>query len=147
MANRIKFDGVKEEELDSICKLADRDNKDYLFLDPDNITGFKAMIGNKDGAPCYLFEFIQTMWGNDEINEYILLQSKDIDLTQFGEVKDGVIKKYNIPYKFTLKKGLFSRYLYNVCFEYKNESYYLFVKTIAPRIDKILNNLKLKEEV
>lgn len=146
MANRIKFQ-AKEEKLDSICKIADRENKDYLFFDPDNITSFKANIGNREGVPCYLFEFIQTMWGNDEINEYILLDNTQIDLSPFGAIQNGEIKKYNIPYTYTLKKGLFSRYLYNVYFEYKNERYYLFVKTIAPRIDKILNTIKLKEEV
>ena len=146
MANRIKF-SLKEEDLDSICKLANRENKDYIFFDPDNITGFEAKIGNKGNTPCYLFEFIQTMWGNDEIYEYILLDDTQIDLSSFGTINSGVIKKYNIPYTYTLKKGLFSRYYYNVYFEYKNERYYLFVKTIAPRLSKIIETIKLKEEV
>ncbi len=142
MANRIQFKGYKEENLDSICKLADRESKPYLFLDPENVTGFKSAVGKMGDKPSYLFEFIQAMWGNDEVYEYILLDDINIDLTQFGEVKVGEIKKLNIPYSYTFKKGLFSRYLYNVTFEYKNERYYLFVKTIAPRLDKILNTLR-----
>ena len=103
MANRIKFQ-AKEEKLDSICKIADREKKDYLFFDPDNITSYKATIGNRGNSPCYLFEFIQTMWGNDEINEYILLDNTQIDLSPFGAIQNGEIKKYNIPYTYTLKK-------------------------------------------
>ena len=146
MANRIIFKD-KEETLDSISKLAAREAKDYLFFDPANITDFKARIGKDQDKVSYLFEFIQVMWGNDEISEYILKADQEINIEAFGQVKDGTIKKYGIPYKYTLKKGLFSRYFYNVYFEYKNERYYLFVKTIAPRIDNILNNLKLNQEL
>ena len=142
MANRIEFKGIKEEAQDSICKIANRESKPYLFADPDNVTGFKCLKGKNGEKPSYLFEFIQTMWGNDEIFEYILLDDINIDLTQFGEVKEDTIQKLNITYKYTFKKGLFSRYLYNVYFEYKNERYYLFVKTIAPRLNKILNTFR-----
>jgi len=147
MANKKLIFKAKEEALDSISKKASRDNKFYLFFDPDNITDFKAKIGKDQDRDSYLFEFIQVMWGNDEINEYILLDNKGVDLTQFGEIKKAVNAKYNFEYKYTLKKGLFSRYYYNVYFEYKNERYYLFIKTIAPRIDTILNNLKSNEEI
>ena len=142
MANRIEFKGVKEESLDSLCKISDRESKPYLFADPDNVTGFKCSLGKIGDKPSYLFEFIQTMWGNDEIYEYILFDDTQIDLSQFGEVKEDTLSKLNIKYSYTLKKGLFSRYLYNVYFEYKNERYYLFVKTIAPRLNKILNTLR-----
>ena len=142
MANRISFKGIKEEQKDSICKISDRESKPYLFADPDNVTGFKCSLGKIGDKPSYLFEFIQTMWGNDEIYEYILFDDTNIDLSQLGEVKEDTISKLNITYKYTLKKGLFSRYLYNVYFEYKNERYYLFVKTIAPRLNKILNTLR-----
>lgn len=142
MANRVEFKGVKEEALDSICKISDRESKPYLFADPDNVTGFKCSLGKIGDKPSYLFEFIQTMWGNDEIFEYILLDDTQINLSQFGEVKEDKIQKLDITYKYTLKKGLFSRYLYNVYFEYKNERYYLFVKTIAPRLNKILNTFR-----
>ena len=140
MANRIVFKGYAEQPLDSISKYSARENKDLLFFDPDNITDFKSLIGKKDSSS-YLFEFIQTMWGNDEIYEYILSSDIDIDLTLFGDIKEGTIQKLNIKYQYTQKKGLFSRYLYNVLFEYKNERYYLFVKTIAPRLPKILNTI------
>jgi len=142
MANKIKFKGCDIEPLDSISKLSNRENIPYLFFDSDNITAFKANQGKKDSKPFYLFEFIQVMWGNDEIEEYILKGDEQIDLSQFGDVKEGIIKHLSIPYSYTLKKGLFSRYFYNVYFEYKNERYYLFVKTIAPRIDKIISSIR-----
>ena len=142
MANRVKFQNVKEETLDSICKISDREQKPYLFLDPDNVTGFKCAIGKIGDVPSYLFEFIQTMWGNDEIYEYILKDDLKIDLSQFGPIKEAKLPKLDLTIQYTEKKGLFSRYLYNVYFEYKNERYYLFVKTIAPRLIKILNNLR-----
>ena len=140
MANRISFKGYIEQPLDSISKYSARENKDLLFFDPDNITDFKSSVGKKD-ASSYLFEFIQTMWGNDEIYEYIVSSDIDIDLTQFGSLQTASLEKLGITYTYTLKKGLFSRYLYNVYFEYKNERYYLFVKTIAPRLSKILNTI------
>ena len=143
MANRVKFKGIKEETLDSICKLSDREQKPYLFMDPDNVTGFKCLIGKKDAIPAYLFEFIQVTWGNDEISEYIIKDdSIQIDLSQFGQVKEAELPKLGIKYSYTETKGLFSRFIYNVYFEYKNERYYLFIKTIAPRLTKILNNLR-----
>ena len=139
MVNRIKFKDFDETSLDSISKYSAREGKDLLFFDPDNITDFKASMGKKDSAS-YLFEFIQTMWGNDEIYEYIV-SGIDIDLSQFGNIKEGELQKLGIKYSYTEKKGLFGRYLYNVYFEYKNERYYLFVKTIAPRLSKILNTI------
>ena len=140
MANRISFKGFTKAPLDSISKYSARENKELLFFNPDNITSFKAKMGKHDNS-AYLFEFIQTMWGNDEVNEYIVSKDVEIDLTQFGAVQSGNLEKFNIQYSYTLKKGLFSRYLYNVYFEYKNERYYLFIKTIAPRLQKILNTI------
>ena len=140
MANRISFKGFIETPLDSISKYSARENKDLLFFDPDNITDFKAKMGKHDNS-AYLFEFIQTMWGNDEVNEYIVSKDIEIDLTQFGAVQTAKLEKLQIEYSYTLKKGCFSRYIYNVYFEYKNERYYLFVKTIAPRLPKILNKI------
>ena len=139
--NRIKFKEFSQTTLDSISKYSAREEKDLLFFDPDNITDFKANIGKRNDSS-YLFEFIQTMWGNDEIYEYILSSDIDVDLSQFGDVKEGIIQKLGISYKYTEKKGLFSRYLYNVYFEYKNERYYLYIKTIAPRLPKILNTIR-----
>ena len=148
MGNRLDIPKPPHEsKIDSICKLADREDKDYLFFDPDNITNFKAIKYYYSDNDYYLYEFIQTMWGNDEISEYILL-NQYASLNGLGEVKEGVIEKYNIKYEYTESKNwVISRYYYNVVFEYKNIRYYVYIKTIAPRLDKLLNTLKLKEEV
>ena len=44
MANKKIIFTNKEEALDSISKRASKDNKSYLFFDPNNITDFKEWV-------------------------------------------------------------------------------------------------------
>ena len=132
MANKqIKFKGVKEEKFTSISKYNAANSTNYYLFDPKNITGFKCMKGKLGDNLAYLFEFIQCMWGNDEIYEYVILDDSlkaQLDLSQFGDIQSVDISNVKINYVF--KKGLFQRYLYNAVFEIKNTTYYLYVKTI-----------------
>lgn len=139
MANKL-FDGikgVKEYKYTSISKHNAANKSEYILFDPPNLTSFKCEIGRKDGKDVYIKEKLACMWGNEEIEEYVLL---DEEYAQFFKTPDKeVFQRQKCEYvkakvddtlvEYTHRKGMFSRFIYNVWFEYKGIKYYLFVKT------------------
>ena len=136
-----KFAGVIEEEAISISKYNAANGTKYYLFDPDNITNFKSKIGKLNGDLAYLFEYIQVMWGNDEIHEYVILDKsllKDINLNEIVKVKS--VKFDDVSLQFAMKKSFFGRYKYYALLNIKNTTYYLYIKTISgeKRFEKII---------
>lgn len=148
MENKLFEDikGVKEYEYTSISKHNAANETKYILFDPPNLTSFKCVIGRKDGKDIYIKEKLACMWGNEEIEEYVLLDDEYTscfalpDKTLFEKNKTEYVKAKvgdtNIEY--THKKGMFSRFIYNVWFEYGGNKYYLFIKTCNGKKFKVL---------
>lgn len=86
----------------------------------------------------YIKERLACMWGNEEIEEYVLVDKDYKDIfanlcnseTVFAHKQDFVKAKVDdVIIEYSHKKGLFSRYHYNVWFEYGDNYYYLYIKT------------------
>ncbi|MDE6550893.1 MAG: hypothetical protein K2M44_05300 [Clostridia bacterium] len=101
------------------------------FTDSDGVTDFKCAIArDSDGAPAYIKEYFALMWGSTEVTQYCALKDdafSSIVLT--GEVKEAVEGGHLIRY--SVKKGIFRRWYYNVLVEMDGVKYYLFIKTSA----------------
>ncbi len=94
MANKL-FDGikdVKEYEYTSISKHNAANASDIILFDPPNITSFKCEIGRKDGRDVYIKEKLACMWGNEEIEEYVLL---DDSYREYFAVPDKAVLEKN----------------------------------------------------
>lgn len=139
MANKLfkRIKGIKESEYTSISKHNAQNGSRIILFDPPNLTSFKCVAGSIDGKQVYIKESLACMWGNEEIEEYAVL---DKDFNGFFEIpSEEVIRKNKQEYvkakvgdtliEYTHKSGMFSRYFYNVWFEYDGIRYYLFIKT------------------
>lgn len=148
MANKLFVDikGLKEYDYTSISKHNAANASDIILFDPPNLTSFKCTIGRKEGKDVYIKEKLACMWGNEEIEEYALLD--DAYAEYFALPDKSVFEKAKTEYvkakvgdttvEYTHKKGMFSRYIYNVWFEYGGRKYYLFIKTCDGRKFKAL---------
>ncbi len=148
MANKLfkDIEGVVESDYTSISKHNAENNTSIILFDPPNLTSFKCQKGEKEGKIVYIKERLVCMWGNDEIEEYALLDDKFSDY--FALPSEEVIKKSKQEFvkakvgdtiiEYTHKKGMFSRFFYNVWFEYNGTKYYLFIKTCTGKKFKAL---------
>ena len=86
----------------------------------------------------YIKERLACMWGNEEIEEYVLVDKSCKDMfeglcnkeTALAHKQDFIKARVgDIVIEYSHKKGMFSRYHYNVWFEYAGTYYYLYIKT------------------
>ncbi|MDE7208705.1 MAG: hypothetical protein K2O31_02370, partial [Clostridia bacterium] len=56
----------------SISKHNDASGTQYLLFDPKNITSFECFKGMAGEKLAYIKEHLICMWGNEEIEEYVL---------------------------------------------------------------------------
>ena len=116
--------GIKEVAEESISKYNAANGTKYLLFDPRDITEFKCKRGVKDGKTVYLYEKLQIMFGNHEIEEYCFAEKGIFDRSL---MKDAIpARAEDLQILYTRKKGLF-RTSYNVFFEYEGVEYYLYI--------------------
>ena len=122
----------------SLSKYNDGSGTKYLLFDPKNITSFECYKGMEGDKLVYLKERLACMWGNEEIEEYVVVDdtkrgifeelcSKDVALANKQDFVKAKVDDVIIQYSH--KSGLFSRFHYNVWFEYEGTYYYLYIKT------------------
>lgn len=130
MANKIiSLKGFKEKKYISIAKYNVENGTKYFLFDPKNITQFKCTLGYLNDSIAYLHEFVQCMWGNDEIDEYIFFNNSHI-LNKLDNYPIQEIEINGIKIRYTSKKTIFSRYIFNAVFNINNVDYYIYIKTI-----------------
>lgn len=142
MANKIfqKPKMVKEiKYLDmSISKHNDKFGTRYLLFDPKNITAFECVKGMAGENLIYIKERLACMWGNEEIEEYVAVGKEGRAMFEklcsqsvAAANKQDFIKAKadDVVITYSHKSGMFSRFYYNVWFEYADEYYYLYIKT------------------
>lgn len=127
--------GIKEVEEESISKYNAANGTRYLLFDPGDITEFKCRRGVRDGKTVYLYEKLQIMFGNHEIEEYCFTEKGVFDRSLMKNAKPARVEDMQILY--TRKKGIF-RTSYNVFFEYEGTEYYLYIVVSG---DKKFNSL------
>ena len=116
--------GIKEVAEEYISKYHAATGTKYLLFDPRDITEFKCKRGVKDGKTVYLYEKLQIMFGNHEIEEYCFAEKGIFDRSL---MKDAIpARAEDLQILYTRKKGLF-RTSYNVFFEYEGVEYYLYI--------------------
>lgn len=126
MANKLYSPvGIKEIKEESISKYNAANGTKYLLFDPGDITEFKCRRGVKDGRTVYLYEKLQLMFGNHEIEEYCFTEKGIFDRSLMKDAKPARVEDLQISY--TRKKGFLIRTFYNVFFEYKGTEYYLYI--------------------
>lgn len=116
--------GIKEVAEESISKYNAANGTKYLLFDPGDITEFKCRRGVKDGKTVYLYEKLQIMFGNHEIEEYCFVEKGVFDRSVTEGWKSARAEDLSILY--SRKKGFF-RNSYNVFFEYEGTEYYLYL--------------------
>lgn len=116
--------GIKEVDEESISKYNAANGTRYLLFDPRDITEFKCKRGVRDGRTVYLYEKLQIMFGNHEIEEYCFTEKGVFDRSLMQNAKPARVEDMQILY--TRKKGFF-RTSYNVFFEYEGVEYYLYI--------------------
>lgn len=137
MANKLfSPKGIKEVAEESISKYNAAHGTKYLLFDPRDISEFKCRRGVKDGKTVYLYEKLQIMFGNHEIEEYCFTEKGVFDRSIMKDAKPARVEDLKILY--TRKKGFFIRTFYNVFFEYEGVEYYLY---IVVSDEKKFNNL------
>ncbi|MCI8911980.1 MAG: hypothetical protein HFE31_04705 [Clostridia bacterium] len=147
MANKLfqKPKTIKEVRYEdgSLSKHNDKNGTKYLIFDPKNITAFECVKGvanpsEGENKLVYIKERLACMWGNEEIEEYVLVDkgSKDIfdslcvEKVALAHKQDFIKAKVDdVIITYSHKKGAFSRFHYNVWFEYDDNYYYLYIKT------------------
>ncbi len=142
MANKLfkKPKQIKEIKYvdSSLSKHNDKEGTQYLLFDPKNITDFECVKGVDGEKTVYIKERLACMWGNEEIEEYALVDgdSKDIfanlckEEVALANKQDFVKAKVgDVIIDYSHKAGAFSRFHYNVWFEYNGNYYYLYIKT------------------
>lgn len=126
MANKLfSPKGIKEVNEESISKYNAANGTKYLLFDPGDITEFKCRRGMADGKTVYLYEKLQIMFGNHEIEEYCFTQKGVFDRAVMKDAKSARVEDLHILY--TRKKGFLIRTFYNVFFEYEGVEYYLYI--------------------
>lgn len=155
MANKLfkGIKGIKEKDYTSISKHNAQNGSRIILFDPPNLTSFKCVSGYDGEKQVYIKESLACMWGNEEIEEYAVV---DKDSEEFFAVSsEEEIKKSKQEYKkakvgdvvieYTHKSGMFSRFFYNVWFEYDGTKYYLFIKTCdGKKFKKLMEDFILK---
>lgn len=141
MANKlINLKGFKEEKSNSISKYNFENGTQYFLFDPDNITDYKSTCGFKNNKKMFLHEYIQCMWGNDEIDEYIFFDNSYIE-NALKDINFSVLEINGIKIRYAYKKKLFSRYIFNSYLTINGITYYVFVKTIEKyRFKKLMED-------
>ena len=150
MANKL-FQGqknIKEVRYDSsLSKHNDGEGTQYLLFDPKNITSFECFKGMEGEKLVYIKERVVCMWGNEEIEEYVVVDSEKRDIFEslckeevaLANKQDFVKAKVDdVIINYSHKAGLFSRFHYNVWFEYAVNYYYLYIKTCDGKKFKVL---------
>ena len=127
--------GIKEVDEESISKYNAVNGTRYLLFDPSDITDFKCKRGVRDGRTVYIYEKLQIMFGNHEIEEYCFTEKGVFDRSLMQNAKPARVEDMQILY--TRKKGFF-RTAYNVFFEYEGAEYYLYIVVSG---DKKFNSL------
>ena len=145
MANKLfsKPRIVKEKKYTSISKHNAEFSTKYILFDPPNVTAFECAQGLVDGRLVYIHEKLACMWGNEDIEEYVVLDDtlkKYFDDVRPKEGDDTLVKAKvgDIIIEYTHKSGSFSRYHYNVWFEKDGVYYYLYIRTSDGRKFKTL---------
>ena len=141
MANKL-FQGqknIKEVRYDSsLSKHNDSEGTKYLLFDPKNITSFECSKGMEGEKLVYIKERLACMWGNEEIEEYVVVDNAQRDIfaslcseeVALANKQDFVKAKVDdVIIQYSHKSGMFSRFHYNVWFEYADTYYYLYIKT------------------
>ena len=145
MANKrkafVKPKTVDEVKYTSISKHNAERASEYIFFDPKNITSFECKQGFVGEKPIYIRETLACMWGNEDIEEYVVIDGSAKDLFDSARPKDGSIIKAkvgDIVIDYTHTEGRFSRRHYNVWFERAGVYYYLYIRTSDGRKFKSL---------
>ena len=141
MANKL-YKGqknIKEVRYDSsLSKHNDSNGTNYLLFDPKNITSFECFKGMEGEKTVYIKERLSCMWGNEEIEEYVVVDNSQKDIFEslcseqvaLANKQDFVKAKVDdVIIQYSHKSGMFSRFHYNVWFEYADTFYYLYIKT------------------
>lgn len=133
-SRKIKFK-VKEERYESIAKYNVVNNRSYYLFNPMNVTSFKCKIGKESDKEVYIYEHLECMWGNDEIDEYVFFD--DFKLQEFEDFKlEPYINNINfegIDVFYTFKTSILGKWIYNAIYEVDNVRYYVIIKTIDPK--------------
>lgn len=116
--------GIKEVDEESVSKYNAANGTKYLIFDPSDITEFKCRRGVKDGRTVYLYEKLQIMFGNHEIEEYCFTEKGVFDRSLMKDAKPARVEDMQILY--VKKKGLI-RTSFNVFFEHEGIEYYLYI--------------------
>ncbi len=127
--------GIKEVDEESISKYNAVNGTRYLLFDPSDITDFKCKRGVREGKTVYLYEKLQIMFGNHEIEEYCFTEKGVFDRSLMMNAKPARVEDMQIFY--TRKQGFF-RTSYNVFFEHEGVEYYLYIVVSG---DKKFNSL------
>lgn len=122
----------------SISKHNDNLGTKYLLFDPKNITSYECIKGMREDELAYIKERLVCMWGNEEIEEYVVVDDAAKDMfaslceeqVALANKQDFVKAKVDdVIIRYSHKSGMFSRFYYNVWFEYAGTYYYLYIKT------------------
>ncbi len=116
--------GIKETDEESISKYNAANGTRYLLFNPKDITEFRCKRGTVDGKTVYLYEKLQIMFGNHEIEEYCFTEKGIFDRSLMADAQRARAEDLHILY--VRKKGFF-RTSYNVFFEYEGTEYYLYI--------------------
>ncbi|MDE6758421.1 MAG: hypothetical protein K2J89_03980 [Clostridia bacterium] len=144
MANKLfsKPRQVKEKKYTSISKHNASFSTEYILFDPPNVTSFECAKGEIDGRTVYIREKLACMWGNEDIEEYVVVDDEVKEYFENIRIKEsGALVKAkvgDIIIEYTHKSGSFSRYHYNVWFERNGAYYYLYLRTSDGRKFKAL---------
>lgn len=127
MANKLfSPKGITEVKEESISKYNAANGTKYLLFDPRDITEFKCRRGVKDGETVYLYEKLQIMFGNHELEEYCFVRQGVFDKSVMAGATRAMVD--DLPIEYTYKKTLLRKH-YNVYFEYEGVPYYLYFVT------------------
>ena len=131
---------IKEEKYvdGSLSKHNDKNGTAYILFDPKNITAFECCKGMMGDKLVYIKEHLSCMWGNEEIEEYVLVDETQRDIfaslckQEVAQANKQDFIKARVDdtiIEYSHKAGMFSRFHYNVWFEYAGVYYYLYIKT------------------
>ena len=142
MANKLydRPKNIKEVRYEdgSISKHNDKHGTSYILFDPKNITSFECFKGMEGDKLVYIKERLACMWGNEEIEEYVLVDDTQRDMfaslckeeVALANKQDFIKAKVDDTIiEYSHKAGMFSRFHYNVWFDLAGTYYYLYIKT------------------
>lgn len=133
MANKLfsKPRKIKEKKYTSISKHNAQFASEYILFDPPNVTAFECVKGEVDGKTVYIREKLACMWGNEDIEEYVVVDESVKEYFENIRIKETLVKAKvgDIIIEYTHASGRFSRHHYNVWFERNGVYYYLYIRT------------------